>query len=60
VWIAMITSIKLSEINTGWVIIDKIFNYILFDLNTTGFLFFLAILLFLIADFMDRSDGFKE
>ena len=23
VWIAMITSIKLSEINTGWVIIDK-------------------------------------
>ena len=56
----MITSIKLSEINTGWVIIDKIFNYILFDLNTTGFLFFLAILLFLIADFMDRSDGFKE
>ena len=60
VWIAMITSIKLSEINTGWVIIDKFFNYLLFDLNTTVFLFFLAALIFYIADVMDRSSGFKD
>ena len=60
VWIAMITSIELSEIDTGWVIIDKFFNYLLFELNTTLFLFLVAVLFFLIADRLDRSKGFKE
>ena len=49
IWLRMI-SINIPKLNTEWVIIDKFFNYLIFELHTSLFLFGCAVILFLIAE----------
>ena len=54
IWLRMI-SINIPKLNTEWVMIDKFFNYLIFELHTSLFLIGCAVILFLIAEKLENN-----